>query len=140
MKRSRIIIAVIGAALALAACNSGSQPTSPSASNSVARPSSTGKIAIVSPKPGETVSTDGVIVKVSLEGATLSKQVSTNLRPDEGHVHLLVDARTITILGTLEVSTGPLSPGPHLIEVELAANDHGPFDPRVIAQVSVRAA
>ncbi len=140
MRRSRIILAVVCTALTLASCGSGSPTASPAPSNSVARPASTAKIAILSPKPGETVSTAGVTVKVSLEGATLSKQASTNLRPDEGHVHLLVDARTITLLGALEVSTGPLSPGSHLIEIEFGANDHGPFNPRVLAQVTVRAA
>lgn len=141
MRRSRIALTFACVAIALASCSSGSEPTSsPTPSTSVTRPASTAKIAIVSPKPGETVPTDGVTVKVSLEGATISKQASTNLRPDQGHVHLLVDAKTITLAGELEVSTGPLSPGPHLIEVEFAANDHGPFNPRVLAQVTVRAA
>jgi hypothetical protein len=141
MRRSRIIIAVVGTALALASCGSGSGPTSsPTPSTSVTRPASTAKISIVSPQPGETVSTQGVTVKVSLQGGTIVKQASTNLRPDQGHVHLVVDARTITLVGELDVPTGPLSPGPHLIEIEFAANDHGPFNPRVLAQVTVRAA
>ncbi|MFY9586056.1 MAG: hypothetical protein WAT66_01230 [Actinomycetota bacterium] len=138
MKRT-YVIAVIGLTLALAACSSGSKPTSSPSPSVSSRPASTAKLTIVSPTPGQVVSTEGVIVKVSLEGATLAKQASTTLRPDQGHVHLLVDAKTITLLGALEVSTGPLTPGPHLIEVEFAANDHGPFNPRVLAQVSVRA-
>ncbi len=141
MKRSYVICAALGMALLLASCGgsgTGAQPSS-SSPTPIARPSSTATMAIVSPKPGDVVSTSGVLVKVSLEGATLSKQASTNLRPDQGHIHLLVDAKTITLLGSLEVETGPLSPGPHLIQVEFAANDHGPFNPRVLAQVTIRA-
>ena len=140
MRRKRMTVATIALALA-AACSSGCEPTSsPSPSNSVVRPASTAKISIDSPTAGETVPTSGVTVKVSLEGATIVKQASTNLQPDEGHVHLLVDAKTITQTGDLEVPTGPLPPGPHLIEVEFSANDHGPFNQRVLAQVTVRAA
>lgn len=143
MRSRRIIGALAGAALTFAACSSGPTATptaSPTSQTPIARPSSTAKIAILSPKAGETVSTNGVTVKVSLEGATLATQASTDLRPDRGHMHLAVDAKTITLLGSLEVPTGPLTPGPHLIEIEFAANDHGPFNPRVLAQVTVRAA
>ena len=41
--------------------------------------------------------------------------------------------------GTLSVPTGKLTPGPHLLEVEFAASDHGPFNPRVIERVTVTA-
>ena len=141
MRRRYVLCAAVGLAFALASCGgSGSSSSpSPSAQTSIARPSSTAKITIVSPTAGQVVSTDGVIVKVSLEGATLATQASTNLRPDQGHIHLLVDDKTITLLGSLEVQTGPLTSGPHLIQVEFAANDHGPFNPRLLAQVAVRA-
>ena len=140
MKRARLVSVLIGLGLALAACGGGPSPKASSSSPTPnARPSSTARLAIVSPTAGATVSTRGVTVKVSLEGATLSKQASTTLRPDQGHIHLLVDDRTVTLLGSLEVATGPLSAGPHLIQVEFAANDHGPFNPRVLAQVAVTA-
>jgi len=136
----RLAVLSVGLSLAFAACGGGSSPTSSPTPSVGSRPTSTGKIAIVSPTAGQTVSTKGVIVKVSLEGATLVQgPATTTLRPDEGHMHLLVDGSTITLTGSLEVPTGPLTAGTHLIEVEFAANDHGPFNPRVIAQVTVRA-
>jgi hypothetical protein len=79
------------------------------------------------------------MVKISLTGARIVKSGSTSLKPDEGHIHLSEDGRVITLIGTLEVSTGPLAAGPHLIEIEFAASDHGPFVPRVIQQVTVTA-
>ncbi len=138
MKRFALVTML---ALSLAACG-GSEPNgnpSPSPSNTRARIASTAVIRIVSPMPGETVSTKGATVKISLTGAHIVKSGSTNLKPDEGHVHLSVDGRVITLTGTLEVSTGPLKAGPHLIEIEFAASDHGPFSPRVIQQVTVEA-
>jgi hypothetical protein len=126
-------------ALGLAACDS--EPDArPTPSPSTVRPSSTAVITIVSPTPGQTVSTAGVTVKITLEGARIVPSPSTSLKPDEGHVHLAVDGRTITLLAGLEVSTGPLTAGDHLIQVEFAASDHGPFNPRVIRQVTVTAA
>lgn len=137
----RIALVSMMLAIASVACggggSSGGTRTTPPATG---RPASTAKIAIVSPATGATAPTGGATVKVSLEGATIAKQGTTNVKPDEGHVHLSVDGKSITLFGGLEVATGPLSPGPHLIQVEFAAADHGPFNPRVIAQVSVTAA
>ena len=143
MRRSTIACLILGLNIALASCGSdgtGSPTPSATSPTPIARPSSTAKIAILSPTASETVSTNGVTVKVSLQGATLATQTTTNLRPDQGHIHLLVDGKTVELLGSFEVPTGPLPPGPHLIEVEFSANDHGPFNPRVLAQVTVTAA
>jgi hypothetical protein len=135
----RLTLCVIAMALTLAACNSGKNDAKPTPSPSSARPSSTAVLKIVSPTPGQTVPTSGVVVKISLTGAHIVPSGSTNLKPDEGHVHLSVDGRVITLTGGLTVSTGPLSKGQHLIEIEFAASDHGPFNPRVIQQVTVDA-
>lgn len=136
VKRPAVLLTTI--ALSLAACDS--TPTPPTPTPSTVRPSSTAVISIVSPTPGQTVSTAGVTVKITLQRARIVPSPSANLKPDEGHVHLAVDGRTITLLAGLEVSTGPLTPGPHLIQVEFSASDHGPFNPRVIRQVTVTAA
>jgi hypothetical protein len=108
------------------------------------RPASTGKIAILEPEPGATVNANDVTVRLDLKGATVVEEVSTNLKPDEGHIHLVLDGQTLTLLGSLEESLnelaeGPLTPGPHLLEVEFVAADHGPFNPRVISTVSFTA-
>jgi hypothetical protein len=125
---------------AFAACGGSSGSPKSSPSNTSARPASTGVLAIVSPKEGDTVPTSGVLVKISLTGAHIVPAGTRALKPDEGHVHLRVDGKTITLFGGLEVSTGTLTPGSHLIEVEFAASDHGPFNPRVIQRVTVTAA
>jgi hypothetical protein len=131
--RSKFVLAAV-AALVLGACSSGGgtdgSPTSPAT-----RPSSTARITIVSPTPGQTVSGTVAHVKLDLQGGKITKVVSTNLTPNEGHIHLRLDGRTITLLGSLEESV-PVTPGPHLLEAEFVASDHLPFNPRVISTVT----
>ena len=108
------------------------------------RPTSTGKVTIVEPEPGAIVDASDVTVRLELTGATVVQEVSTNLKPDKGHIHLVLDGQTLTLLGSLEESLnefteGPLEPGPHLLEAEFVAADHGPFNPRVISTVSFTA-
>jgi hypothetical protein len=135
----RLTLVLVAMALSLAACSSKTDGAKPTPTPTSGRPSSTAVLKIESPTPGQTVPTSGVVVKISLTGARVVPSGSTNLKPDEGHVHLSVDGRVITLTGGLTVPTGPLSKGPHLIEIEFSASDHGPFNPRVIQQVTVEA-
>lgn len=134
----------IAAVLGLAACGGGGDgdgatPTtlpSPLAE----RPSSSAKLTLVEPASGAVVGPDDVRVRLELTGATLTKKVSRNLRPDEGHIHLRLDGETITLLGGLdenlaEILGEPVASGPHLLEAEFVAADHGPFEPRIIVSV-----
>lgn len=135
----RVTLAPVILALALAACSSGSDKASPSPSPSPTsgRISSTAVLKIASPTPLQTVPTSGVVVKIELTGARVVPSGTTNIKPDEGHIHLMVDGKVITLTGGLEVPTGPLTKGQHLIQVEFSASDHGPFNPRVVQSVAV---
>jgi hypothetical protein len=133
--RSRFVLAAV-AALVLGACSSGSGSTDGTPTSPVTRPSSTATITIVSPKTGETIAGGSVHVKLDLQGGKITKVVSTNLKPNEGHIHLRLDGRTITLLGSLEETIPDVTPGPHLLEAEFVASDHGPFNPRVISSVT----
>jgi hypothetical protein len=134
-----VLLALVGSA-----CGNG-ETNGPSPQPTVAqRPSSTGKVTIVEPEPGATVDAADVTVRLELTGATVIEEVSQDLQPDEGHIHLVLDGETLTLLGSLEESLneftgGPLEPGPHLLEAEFVAADHGPFNPRVISTVSFTA-
>ncbi len=61
-------------------------------------------------------------------------QTSTNLAPDEGHLHLKLDGKLVSMTPGL-IETLDVTPGSHVVEVEFVANDHLPFDPRVLAAV-----
>jgi hypothetical protein len=134
----------IAAVLGLGACGGedggdGATPTtlpSPQAE----RPSSSAKLTLVEPASGATLGPEDVRVRLELTGAKLTKEVSRNLRPDQGHIHLRLDGETITLLGDLDENLAdilgePVPSGPHLLEAEFVAADHGPFDPRIIVSV-----
>jgi hypothetical protein len=59
---------------------------------------------------------------------------TTKVRPDQGHVHVLVDGQLAAMNYTLDGKLPALTPGQHVIRVEFVAADHLPFDPRVFAQ------
>lgn len=135
MMRAKAVAAVLAVAVGLAACGGGQadRTTPPPAS---ARPRSTASLSIIAPEPGTTIQGGSVTVQLELQGGRIIKQVSTNLKPDEGHIHLKLDGRTITLLGGLEEVIPNVALGPHILEAEFVAADHGPFDPRVLATVT----
>jgi hypothetical protein len=129
---SRIILGAMAGALLLVACDGDGDGNAPTPA---ARPSSSATIRIVQPEPGETIEGGRVDIEVELTGATLVEEATTQIRPDEGHIHLALDGETIDLLAGLE-ETIDVEPGTHLVEVEFAAGDHGPFDPRVVQSVT----
>lgn len=92
-------------------------------------------LAIESPAAGSTITADMLVFEARLEGATLSRDTTTDLRPDAGHLHVTVDGapqdRWIDLIDRIDI--GDLDPGEHLLEVEFAATDHGSFAPPVRA-------
>lgn len=140
MSRPRVFAAVIAVALLLAACGGSSDgatgaatgPTAPSQD----RPSSTAKLSILQPKVDQVVHGSSVDLRVRLEDAKLVPATTTNIVPDEGHLHVLLDDTLISMTQGLEQTIPDVTPGPHRIQVEFVASDHAPFDPRVVAVVA----
>jgi hypothetical protein len=117
----------------LTACGQGQDGT---ATTPAARPSSTGRLELVAPEPGEVIQGDEVTVSMRLSGARVTTETTTRLTPDEGHIHLTLDGRLVTLLGGLEERLTGLAPGQHVVQAEFVAADHGPFSPRVIQVVT----
>jgi hypothetical protein len=128
--------ASLGLAVVLAACTGGGASNADGPPTPATRPSSPASLEIVKPEPGEVVDGDRVEVAVELSGAELIDEVTTDIRPDEGHVHLALDGETVNLLAGLEETIRNVEPGTHLLEVEFVAGDHGPFDPRVVQSVT----
>jgi hypothetical protein len=129
---------IVAAAFVLTACGSsddGSGATGATGSTSD-RPSSTAKLSIVAPKVGEVVHGSGVDLRVELRGARIVPATTTNIVPDEGHLHVLLDDTLISMTQGTEQTIRNVTPGPHRIQVEFVASDHAPFDPRVVAVVA----
>ena len=138
-KRRNLVIA-FGLALALAACggsdDGGGDGASGSTSTPSERPSSTAELSIVSPAVGDVVHGSTVDLRVKLQGAKLVPATTTDIVPDEGHLHVLLDDTLISMTEGVEQSIPDVPPGDHRITVEFVASDHAPFDPRVIAVVA----
>jgi hypothetical protein len=128
---------LVAGAVLLAACATGggaATVTSTGPAPIGPRPSSPAVLKIVSPKNGETVPASGTVLEVSLTGATLTSVTSQNISPDEGHLHVSVDDRLISMTSGLRQELPELEPGRHVIQVEFVAADHLPFDPRVLTR------
>ena len=93
-------------------------------------------ISFVSPKAGEVVNGTDVPVKIDLTGATIVQQTSTNIRPDQGHIHLYLDDELVSMNYGLTATLHDVPPGTHLLRAEFVAADHVPFDPRDFTQVA----
>jgi hypothetical protein len=139
--RARVIGLAVLATVSLATACGGDGGSGATATPSVAaeRPTSTAELTIERPRNGERVAGDVARLVVGLEGAELVDRTSTDLRPDEGHLHVTVDGVLVTMTSGREQTLTGLSRGDHLVQVEFVANDHAPFDPRVLAAVTFEA-
>jgi hypothetical protein len=141
-KRRTLPAALLAGALVtalLAACGgtSGASPgTTGTATAPGPRPSSSAKLAIVSPKDGETFTSSTIPVSVSLQDAKIVPTTSTDLKPNEGHLHVYLDGQIVSMNYQTTDTLHDVSAGMHLLRVEYVATDHAPFDPRVFAQVT----
>jgi hypothetical protein len=142
--RSLFVTAIV---LSLAACSTSvpSGPTSDSPTPTTAaslaasliaptpagsRPSSPAVVAIVSPKPNEVVTGSSAHIVITLQNAQIVPVTSTNVRPDQGHIHLYVDNVLVSMNYGLAQDL-PVQRGTYLLKAEFVAADHAPFDPRV---------
>lgn len=139
--RAVAVVAAVAVAVATMSACGGSQdgdagPTTASVSIAAERPTSTGALTIASPTNGERIAGDTAQLEIDLQGATIVDQTSTDLQPDEGHLHVMVDGELVSMTSGTSQLLGDLAPGDHLVQVEFVANDHAPFDPRVLAAVT----
>jgi hypothetical protein len=102
------------------------------------RPSSPATIAFRAPVEGARVTAARLEVLLDLRGGTVTDRTSTRLRPDVGHIHVSLDGRLLTMTASTStvVALDDLDPGPHTLEAEFVAMDHGPFSPPVQARVT----
>jgi hypothetical protein len=137
--------ALVAAALALtlAACSGGgggSASTAAPAAPAADRPSSPAKLTIVSPRNGQTVNQDRPELLLGLKGGKIVNQTTTRVQGDEGHLHLYLDGKLVTMNYGLHQRLPKLPPGQHVVQVEFVAADHAPFDPRVLTQTAFQVA
>jgi hypothetical protein len=126
--------ALAAVALLASACSGGSAQPGGTPTAPEARPSTPAKIEFLSPTNGDNVKGATAKVKLTLKGAKIVPQTTTNIRPDEGHVHLLLDGQIVSMNYGLD-DTIAVKPGQHILRAEFVAADHRPFEPRVFTEV-----
>jgi hypothetical protein len=148
MRNLRPLAAALAlAALVLAGCSGGGsssasgrsgsgQPSATTAGATADRPASTGKLSIESPRNGQIVKGANLTLRLDLKGAKIVPVTTTKIRPDQGHVHVMLDGKLISMNYKLSEKLPKLSLGTHVIQVEFVAADHLPFDPRVLTQAA----
>ena len=127
----RRLVLVLTCAASLGACaQGGTAGPTPGPSALGPRPSSPATVEIVQPASGATVTGSSVHVVLKLTGAEIVTVTTTNIRPDQGHVHLYVDNILVSMNYGLEQDL-PVKPGTYVLKAEFVASDHAPFNPRV---------
>jgi hypothetical protein len=133
------VLAVAVLTLTLSACTGGGggrDGTSPPTTTVTERPTSPAKLVITSPRNGQTVRQRRPELRLDLQAATIINQTTTRIRGDQGHLHLFVDGKLVTMNYGLREQLPELTPGQHVVQVEFVAADHAPFDPRVLTQAA----
>ena len=144
-KANRAALAMLAVAILTGGCTHHTTPTG-AANNGAAsasgpavsagrRPTTAARLVIVQPTPNETTGPHLTLV-LQLSGATVvpAAQV-TGIRPDQGHIHVSVDNKLVSMAYWLTQPLSGLSPGPHSVLAEFVASDHLPFANRVTAAV-----
>lgn len=98
------------------------------------RIASVAQVQVLAPAPGSAIRGSTMLVELRLDGARIVQTSTTKLRPDQGHMHLAIDGRSMRMDGLRGVfDVAWLEPGDHLVSAEFVATDHGAFAPPVVA-------
>ena len=135
-RTTRLALAALAVVLLGACSSAGGSTSTPAPTSLAARPASTAKLTILAPRNGQTLSRQASEVRLGLHGAKIVSHTTTRIRPDQGHIHLLVDGKLVAMNYGLNERLPKLSPGQHLVQVEFVAADHAPFEPRVLTQAA----
>ncbi|HEX9246709.1 MAG TPA: hypothetical protein VGA35_11160 [bacterium] len=130
-----LTIGLAVASLVLGGCGAQTATAPPSAPASRVRPQSTATVAITAPVPGAEVPAGMLHVRIRLTGGEIIPQTSTQLSPDKGHIHLILDGKVVSMAYGVEQDV-EVTTGLHLLQTEFVATDHFPFNPRVISAVT----
>ena len=121
---------LFAAVVAGTACGGGSH-------TAAKRPTTQARLEILSPAPNQVTGPD-LKVRLRLDGARVITETKRQLRADEGHVHVTLDGKLVSMAYGLEQDLAGLAPGPHSVQAEFVAADHAPFKNRVVAAVLFR--
>jgi hypothetical protein len=141
LRTTRMVSVVLALCFLEAACSGGGSPdrtSTPSPTipsyNPSARPSSPAVLKILEPKNGQVVHGTSTELKMSLQNAKIVPATTTHIVGTQGHVHVILDNKLVSMTYGLKQTLGNLTPGTHLLRAQFVASDHAPFNPPVFAQ------
>jgi len=130
-KLTRLSLPVLLAfAVTLTGCGGSKAKNSPTTN----RPTTAARLQIVQPTANQVTGPNTDLV-MNLIGARVVQPAQGTLRGDEGHIHVSVDGKLVSMTYGTSQSLTNLKPGQHTIQAEFVAIDHIPFKNRVIAAV-----
>ena len=131
-RQRSLLTLVLALTVVAAGCGGSDDDGSPSAAKE--RPTTTARIQITAPTPNQVTGPD-VTVRIELIGGKVVSRTTGTLTPDEGHVHVTVDGKLVSMAYEVEQVIEDLAPGPHSVAAEFVAVDHQPFANRPKAAV-----
>ena len=139
VRRRPVQLILLAVVLAVGACGGGSDYAGGGGSESgsaasAERPTSTTRIQIEAPTPNEVTGPD-IVARITLIGGRVVQRTTGKLTPDEGHIHVTVDGKLISMTYENEQAINGLTAGQHSITAEFVAVDHVPFKNRPKAAV-----
>lgn len=125
-----VVPIVLVSAVTVGACGGKSPSSGP-------RPTTQARLEIVKPTPDQ-VMPPNFTLEMNLVGAKVVPANVTGgpLRGTEGHIHVSLDGKLITMAYGTSQDLNNIAPGPHNIQAEFVATDHASFANRVIVAVA----
>jgi hypothetical protein len=135
MRGVRLLALTAVLAASLVACGGGGSKGSASDASGN-RPTSSARLQIVQPTTNQVTGPD-VKVEFNLIGATVVP--ATNVGPpksgNEGHIHVSVDGKLVSMAYGTSQDVPGLAPGRHNLRAEFVATDHKPFKNPIVTAV-----
>ncbi len=137
MRAIQAVLVAVVVAFATACTSKPKSAAQPSGTPAVKdRPKSSATLTMLDPAPGAVITGEKLRVRLELANSRVILETKTALRPDEGHIHVLLDGKTVSMAYGLEQDVA-VTRGAHLLQAEYVAADHFPFNPRVIVAVTI---
>jgi hypothetical protein len=117
--RALAVPLVLAAVVTATAC-------SPKTGASSKRPTTTARIVIGSPTPNQETGPD-ITVQLQLIGGKVVQRTTGKLTPTDGHIHVSIDDKIVSMAYQTSQELKGLSPGSHVLTAEFVAVDHRSF-------------
>ena len=118
-------LTALGVPIVLAALVTAGACSSKTASSST-RPVTNARLVITTPQPNQVMPPDFTL-QLQLIGARVVNRTTGKLSPTEGHIHVSIDGKLVSMAFGASQDLHGLTPGAHVLLAEFVATDHRSF-------------